>query len=328
MKTKCLYMMLVAFLAAMVSSCSGTTQKEISPTDTEFTSGTMASIIQVVDEPCEINLVEEHEPYHSYTVRLNVKLKNMTGPGEFTDPQKIELQGFYIAQIKVTDENGAKLFDLDVSSDSKLKLQKLIAGEKGSTAEIIFEDTNISANEAKKLFKKVAKFTPGQACNVVDATAESSSTVVSTSNTSSSQSESSQTASSNDLSNIILPNQLKGKVEVLSAEKSITNYGYPAMTIQFKLLSKVNTAPLISEGGQMWIIGVGETESGSPVKSLLPNYGEWRSGDSDGEIFKNFLEGDPDDTITLEFKGDKSESTNVSADLEQVKKFRLRLKKG
>ncbi len=127
------------------------------------------------------------------------------------------------------------------------------------------------------------------------------------------------------LNNVLLPSQLKGKVEVINAEKSVGDYGYPSMTVTFKLLSKVNTSSMLSEYGQMWIVGIGQTENGIDVKQLLPNYGEWRSGDSDGKDFKDFLESDPGETITLEFTGDKDSSDDVSADLEKVKKFKLKI---
>lgn len=131
--------------------------------------------------------------------------------------------------------------------------------------------------------------------------------------------------SSFELSNVLLPSQLKGKVEVISAEKSVSSYGYPSMEITFKLLSKVNTSSMCSEYGQMWIVGVGQTENGVDVKELLPNYREWRSGDSDGNEFKEFLESEPGETITLEFTGDKDSSNDVESDLEKVKKFKLKI---
>ena len=131
--------------------------------------------------------------------------------------------------------------------------------------------------------------------------------------------------SSFDLGNVLLPSQLKGKVEIISAEKSIGSYGYPEMEITFKLLSTVNTSSLCSEYGQMWIVGVGQTENGVDVKELLPNYREWRSSDSDGNEFKAFLESEPGETITLQFTGDKDSSNDVESDLEKVKKFKLKI---
>lgn len=97
------------------------------------------------------------------------------------------------------------------------------------------------------------------------------------------------------------------------------------MSITFKLLSTVNTSSMLSEYGQMWIIGIGQTEKGVDVKELLPNYGEWRSGDSEGKEFKEFLESEPEETITMEFTGSKDDSQDVSSDLEKVKKFKLKI---
>ena len=48
--------------------------------------------------------------------------------------------------------------------------------------------------------------------------------------------ETSEETPSFELSNVLLPSQLKGKVEVINAEKSVGSYGYPSMEITFKLL--------------------------------------------------------------------------------------------
>ena len=128
-----------------------------------------------------------------------------------------------------------------------------------------------------------------------------------------------------ELSNVLLPSQLKGKVEVITANKSVGSNGYPSMVITFKLLSTINTSSMCSQYGQMWIVGVGQTENGVDVKELLPFYREWRSGDSDGREFKEFLESEPGETITLEFTGSKESSNNVALDLAKVKKFKLKI---
>ena len=137
--------------------------------------------------------------------------------------------------------------------------------------------------------------------------------------------ETSDATSSFGLGNVLLPSQLKGKVEVINAEKSVDSYGFPSMEITFKLLSTVNTSSMCSEYGQMWIVGVGQTENGVDVKELLPFYREWRTDDSDGKEFKEFLESEPDETITLEFSGSKESSNDVKSDLEKVKKFKLKI---
>lgn len=68
-------------------------------------------------------------------------------------------------------------------------------------------------------------------------------------------------------------------------------------------------------------------KKGIAVKSLLPNYDEWRSDDSNGSDFKDFLEGDPDNTITMEFSGSKESSDDVETDLKKVVKFKLKITK-
>ena len=144
--------------------------------------------------------------------------------------------------------------------------------------------------------------------------------------TNSSADEEAKTATGNfELSNVLLPSQLKGKVEVITANKSVGSNGYPSMVITFKLLSTINTSSMCSQYGQMWIVGVGQTENGVDVKELLPFYREWRSGDSDGREFKEFLESEPGETITLEFTGSKESSNNVALDLAKVKKFKLKI---
>lgn len=137
-----------------------------------------------------------------------------------------------------------------------------------------------------------------------------------------------------DLANITLPSQLKGKVELVEADLSAGKYG-PEMSITFKLLEKVPTAGLVSEGGQMWIVGAGLNEKGAEVKTLMPTYKEWRTSDSEGSSFKNFLESDPGETITMEFNGASGDewaveqvpNLNVNEELKKVKKFKLFLTK-
>lgn len=193
----------------------------------------------------------------------------------------------------------------------------------GDTEEIIFEGEYHNHDDAPKWFEQTIKFTPYL---TGDITTEGSSSDEDKSNE---VIETPEENSGVELSNVLLPSQLKGKVEVINAEKSVGSYGYPEMRITFKLLSTVNTSSLCSEYGQMWIVGVGQTENGVDVKELLPNYREWRSGDSGGNEFKAFLESEPGETITLEFTGDKDSSNDVESDLEsdleKVKKFKLKL---
>ena len=123
---------------------------------------------------------------------------------------------------------------------------------------------------------------------------------------------------------VILPSSLKGKVEVaFCGEVTESSYGYPEVEIGFKLLQTVNTSSLVSEYGQMWLVGVGQDENGRNVKELLPNYEEWRTGDSDGKEFKEFLESEPGETINLTFTGGKE--GDVSEGIKKVAKFKLKI---
>ncbi|MBR3444111.1 MAG: hypothetical protein IKG96_10720 [Bacteroidaceae bacterium] len=137
----------------------------------------------------------------------------------------------------------------------------------------------------------------------------------------------------------ILPSNLQGKVEVVSVDGvNVDEDAYPQISVTFKLLQTVNTAPLASQYGQLWIVGVAQDASGRDVSELLPSYKQWRSGDSDGSEFKQFLEDAPGNTITLYFTGDNgldplendadkidAAKQRVSAAAEKVAKFKLKV---
>ena len=62
----------------------------------------------------------------------------------------------------------------------------------------------------------------------------------------------------------------------------------------------------------------------------MPNYDQWRTNDSNGSEFKEFLEGEPGNTITLEFTGtssEYSESCDNEKGLPKVSKFKLKFDK-
>lgn len=317
---KNLYFIFCATLMAMLASCSsGGGTKEITPTSTEFTSGELAKYIEVVDQPCELTFSEVEEAIPTQYIRLKVTLRMAKDGIKNVDARDIDFLGS-AAVVRLVDENGNEIQDLAIKNEETLKLKKLLTGSMGDTAEIIFEGEFQNHEDAPKWFEQANQFTPyltGDIYNMESSSADEteSDAVIDTS----------EDASSFDISNVLLPSQLKGKVEVISAEKSVDSYGYPSMEITFKLLSTVNTSSMCSEYGQMWIVGVGQTENGVDVQELLPNYREWRSGDSDGNEFKAFLESEPGETITLEFTGDKDSSNDVESDLEKVKKFKLKI---
>lgn len=113
---------------------------------------------------------------------------------------------------------------------------------------------------------------------------------------------------------ILLPSQIKGSVEIVPEDDGniyvdFDDYNYPKISLTFKLLKKVNTNSLVDQYGQMWIVGHAQDAKGRNIDDLNPkniSSREWRSGDSDGKEFKTFLEGDVDDTITLEFTGESN----------------------
>lgn len=310
----------VLAMAMLVSCSSGVEPKEITPTSTEFTSGELAKYIEVVDQPSELTFSETEGSIPAQYIRLKVTLRLTKDGIKDVDARDIDFTSLLaVAIINLVDENGSNVQDLSVKNEDILKLKKLLTGSVGDSEEIIFEGEYHNHDDAPKWFEQTIKFTPYL---TGDITTEGSS---SNEEKSDEVIETSEENSGFELSNVLLPSQLKGKVEVISAEKSVGSYGYPEMEITFKLLSTVNTSSLCSEYGQMWIVGVGQTENGVDVKELLPNYREWRSGDSDGNEFKAFLESEPGETITLEFTGDKDSSNDVESDLEKVKKFKLKL---
>lgn len=304
--------MLMAFSAC---SSGGQGNKEITPTSLEFTSGDIARYVEFVDEPCELSYSEKDGAIPSQTMRLKTKMRKVKEGFEDVDYHDIDFTSLLsVAIVNLVDENEAKVTDLDISSEGKVALKKLLTGKVGEEAEVVFESQFYNSEDAPKWYKSIQAFSPYLSGDIY-VSLQSAETSV--------DDNSEESAFPTD--NVILPSSLKGKVEVTSVEKGIGRYGFPEVSVTFKLLKKVNTSSLCNAGGQMWIVGVGQNEQGRDVKELLPNYGEWRSGDSDGSEFKDFLEGDPDDTITLDFTGDKDSSNDVEADLEKVKKFKLKL---
>ena len=319
------YFVLAIMLMAFSACSSGEPgNKEITPTSLEFTSGEIARYVEFVDEPAILSFSEKDGFVKTQIFTLKAKMKKTKEGFEDVDYHDIEFGGaFYYAYVNLVDESGSKVQGVSMTTEGALALKKLLTGKVGDTAEITFNEDFMNSENSPKWFKSITGFTPNESANIIikNNTSEASSSAGSEESSASAETE--ESAFPTD--NVILPSSLKGKVEVTNVEKGIGRYGFPEVSVTFKLLKKVNTASLCSAGGQMWIVGVGQNEQGRDIKELLPNYGEWRSGDSDGSEFKDFLEGDPDDTITLDFTGDKDSSNDVSADLDKVKKFKLKL---
>lgn len=135
---------------------------------------------------------------------------------------------------------------------------------------------------------------------------------------------------------ISLPNQIKDKVEILNGSNgsipvTIDNNGYPNISITFKLKETVtNTKPFWFSGcEQIFIYGIGQDSEGRDVEELLPSYKEWRTDDRDGSMFKDFLESEPGETLTLEFTGDACQEGKAATSeaVKKLAKFKLKFSK-
>lgn len=297
--------------------------------------GKHKDVFSVTDEGATWSLTKEDSgiPQQKFVIKVPLKLEHPVDLGEYGG---ISLGGM---NLQIIGEDGNPITDhefnlglapLDTSVHDEFK--EFLNSKEGTVWMAPFNLTISNSELADELEKKFEKATGLRIVDVEFVNVDidfSNSSSNSSEDSSDSQDVSDQGASSSSgnlsVENVILPSQLKGKVEVINADKEVSS-GFPEVTITFKLLQKVNTAPFLSEYGQMWIVGAGQTASGVDVKSLMPNYNEWRSGDGDGGEFKAFLEGDPGDTITLSFSG-SDEGGNVEADLQEVEKFKLKLTK-
>ncbi len=153
-------MLVTAFIAALFTSCSGD-GKELTPTSTQFNSGDIARMVEVVDEPCEFTYAEKDGAIPTQIMRLKVKLKNIDGSLKGVDPRDISFTGLLsVATVKVNDANGIELVKLDVAESDMLKLKTLLAGEKDATDEIMFEGSFNNSEMAPEWFKNAATFAP------------------------------------------------------------------------------------------------------------------------------------------------------------------------
>lgn len=324
-KTLPIHLALFVMLLTMVSCSSGTEPKTISPTSTEFPSGEIAKYVEIVNQPAELSFSEQKGSIDKQWIRLKTKLKATDYYDEIDEYDYRDMSFtklLSVAMVSLVDDNGNSIRDLSIRNEDILKLKKLISGESDDDEEeIIFEDSYFNHKGAVQWYKETTHFTPYLTGDIYFPTKNSNTTIV----LNEEEDDDDVVADVFDEDDVVLPSQLKGKVEVIKAKKSVGKYGNPTVEITFNLISTVDTGPLCSRGGQMWIVGVGQDEDGVDVKELLPNYKEWRSDDMDGTKFKDFLEGDPDDTITLEFVGSKDDSSNVASDLQKVERFKLRL---
>ena len=152
------------FLLAMLVSCSsGTDTKTITPTSTEFSSGELAKLIEVVDEPCPLSFVEKDGVVATQFIQLKVKLRLTKESSKLQniDARDINFIGSpAVATIKLVDENDIKVQDLNIKSEDLYKLKKLLQGKKGNEETIMFEGEFRNHKDAPKWFEQAAAFIP------------------------------------------------------------------------------------------------------------------------------------------------------------------------
>lgn len=153
----------IGLLVTMMSCSASNEPKEISPTSTEFTSGELAKLIEVVDEPCQLSYAEKDGAIATQFIKLKVKLRLKK---ESPELQKVDAQDINftkllsVATINLVDENETNVQDLDVKSEDLLKLKKLLQKEEGAEDIITFEGEFHNSNDAPTWFKEAAAFTP------------------------------------------------------------------------------------------------------------------------------------------------------------------------
>lgn len=157
---KKIYFGFIAIIMAVLTSCSGSDSKTISPTSTEFVSGELAKYLEVVDQPAEMTYVEKDGAISSQYIRLKVTLK-MTRDGlQNVDAHDINFTSLLaVATINLIDKEGTVVNELGVKNEDMLKLKKLLTGKEGDTAEITFEG-EFHTDKAKSWFDKSEQFTP------------------------------------------------------------------------------------------------------------------------------------------------------------------------
>lgn len=157
------YLLCVGLLAALMACSSSSEPKEISPTATEFTSGELAKLIEVVDEPCQLSYAEKDGAIATQFIKLKVKLKLRK---ESPELQKVDAQDINftkllsVATINLIDKNETKVQDLEIKSEDKLKLKKLLQATEGTEEIITFEGEFHNSDDAPKWFEDAAAFTP------------------------------------------------------------------------------------------------------------------------------------------------------------------------
>ena len=155
---------IAAIAIVLLTSCSSSNEpKDISPTSTDFTSGELAKLIEVVDEPCQLSFAEQDGAIGTQFIKLKVKLRLTKESPELreVDARDIDFTGLLsVATVNLVDANETKIQDLDIKSEDLLKLKKLLQGEKGDEETIIFQGEFHNSKDAPKWYEQTAAFTP------------------------------------------------------------------------------------------------------------------------------------------------------------------------
>lgn len=160
----------ILVMVAMCSCSSSSESKEISPTSTEFTSGDIAKLIEVVDEPCQLSYAEKEGAIGTQYIKLKVKLKLVKESPELQDVDARDIKFIKllsVATINLVDENETKVQDLNVKSEDLLKLKKLLQGKEDDKETITFEGEFHNSEDAPKWFEQATAFTPYLTADVI-----------------------------------------------------------------------------------------------------------------------------------------------------------------
>lgn len=165
-------------LLVFATSCGGgsTKPKEIEPSTTEFSSGELASYIEVQSEASELTYSEVKGAIGTQYIRLNVPVKLVKDGFKDVDPRDISFTSlFSVAIVELIDESGSKVRDLDLKSDDYLKLKKLLTQEEGATEVLVFEGEFHNSDDAPKWFEATVGYTPTLTADIqIDNSSDSS----------------------------------------------------------------------------------------------------------------------------------------------------------
>ena len=288
----------IAAIFALASCGGGNKQKEaeltekaLTLTETNFDCDDyeLANYISIVDNEYALKK-------NADTLSLELKIKLTKENPEFKglSIDQILLEDSYTVAVFLTDGTESITSMLIEDNDQVNAIKTLLQGNVGDELNLKF--TEITP-DAKQIIKKATSIEPYRVSQYIDLDTP--------------EARRAKHPGYVLVENVKLPKSISGSVELVANEDGyfpiyLDEYKYPSIDFTFKLLKSVNTAPLSSASGQMWLNGVPQKSNGANVKDLIPSYNEWRSDDSDGRQFKNFLEGEVGETITMTFTGENN----------------------